>query len=92
MGLPAQKEIFPDYFPPLAAEEMTFLHQSGLVSNSHIAASGAEVKILCQAKGNEASQCPKQGAGEIPYPYLLSLLLVQCPHGFVLSSTMKSHW
>lgn len=26
VGLPAQKEIFPEYFSPLPAEEMMFLH------------------------------------------------------------------
>lgn len=33
-----------------------------------------KLKSLCQAEGNETSQCPEQGAGEIPHPCLLSLL------------------
>lgn len=49
--LPAHNEILPDYFPPLPAEEMMFLHQSGLVSDNHIADPGAEVKIPVPARG-----------------------------------------
>lgn len=71
--LPAHNEIFPDYFPPLPAEEMMFLHQSGLVSIILLILK-LKLKSLCQPEGNEASQCPKQGAGEIPPPYLPSLL------------------
>lgn len=48
---PAQKEIFPDSFPPLPAEEMMFLHQSELVSDYHIADPGAEVKIPVPGRG-----------------------------------------
>lgn len=50
-GLAAQKEIFPDYFPPLPAKEMMFSHQSGLVSDNHIAVPGAEVKIPAAGRG-----------------------------------------
>lgn len=32
-----------------------------------------KLKSLCQAEGNEASQCLEQGAGEIPHPYPPSL-------------------
>lgn len=33
-----------------------------------------KLKSLCEAEGNEASQCPERGAGEIPHPHPLSLL------------------
>lgn len=49
VGLPAQKEIFPDYFPPLPAEEIIFLHPSGLVSDNHIA--DPKVKIPVAGRG-----------------------------------------
>lgn len=54
-GLSAQKEIFPDNFPPLPAEEMMFLHQSGLVSHNILLILELKLKSLCQAEGNEAS-------------------------------------